>query len=173
MDMLIIKGGARGGGFIIRENVHISRRELQALMLMANGLSNEKIAERLGIKLQSVRNHLHNITKKLRAETQAHALALCIHYGMLRLPVHGVKEKISDYAWCYHCQRTYLHGEFRKVKGETFVVNHVKYDTSYEGCPYEDCDGSADGDAFDWNYFREYYHDYPEIPERGVVYPYV
>lgn len=172
MFITIKKGRATDGGFIIGDNVHITRRELVVLMLMANGIKNEKIAERLKIKLQTVRNYLQNINKKLRAENQAHAVALCIRYGMLELPMKDVGEGSSLYVWCLHCQRTYMRGEFRKVKGETFIVNHVKYDTSYEACPYEDCDGSVLGDAFDWNYFREHYPDYPEIPERGVVYEY-
>lgn len=171
MFIAIKKGKAKDGGFIIMDNVHITRRELMVLMLMANGISNEKIAKRLGIKLQTVRNYLHNITRKLRAENPTHAVALCMHYGMLEMPLQGVGESL--YVWCLHCERTYMRGEYRKVEGETFVVNHVKYDTSYEGCPYEDCNGSALVDAFDWNYFREHYPDYPEIPERGVVYEYV
>ena len=171
MFIAIKKGKAKDGGFIIMDNVHITRRELMVLMLMANGISNEKIAKRLGIKLQTVRNYLHNITRKLRAENPTHAVALCMHYGMLEMPLQDVGESL--YVWCLHCERTYMRGEYRKVEGEIFVVNHVKYDTSYEGCPYEDCNGSALVDAFDWNYFREHYPDYPEIPERGVVYEYV
>ena len=174
MFIEINKGKAKDGGFIIMGNVHITRRELMVLMLMANGISQEKIGSRLRIKLQTVRNHLQNITKKLRAENQTHAVALCINYGMLKLPLREItEEEASLYVWCLHCERTYMRGEFRKVKVETFEVNHVKYDTSYEACPYEDCDGSALVDAFDWNYFREHYPDYPEIPERGVVYQYV
>ena len=173
MFITIKKGKDKDGGFVIMDNVHITRRELMVLMLMANGISNEKIAKKLGIKLQTVRNYLHNITKKLRAENPTHAVALCMHYGMLEMPIHTVGEEESVYVWCLHCQRTYMRGEYRIFKGETFVVNHVKYDTSFEACPYEDCNGSVLTDAFDWNYFREHYPDYPEIPERGVVYEYV
>ena len=161
------------GGFTIRDTVHISRRELMVLVLMANGIDNENIAKRFGIKIQSVRNHLQNITKKLGAKNKAHAVALCIRYGMLRIIERPEDAKESDFVWCYHCQRTYMTGEFRYVEGEKFEVNHVKYDLSYEGCPYEDCDGSVWGDAFDWDEFREHYPDYPEIPERGIVYEYV
>ena len=170
MFITIKKGKAKDGGFIIRDNVHITRRELMVLMLRANGINNEKIAKRLGIKLQTVRNYLQNITKKLMADNPTHAVALCMRYGMLELPLGNGGGSL--YVWCFHCQRTYMRGEYRNVKGEKFVVNHVKYDTSYEGCPYEDCNGSALIDSFDWNYFREHYPDYPEIPVRGVVYAY-
>lgn len=174
MFITIKKGKAKDGGFIIRDNVHITHKELRILNLMANGISNEKIAKRLGIKLQTVRNYLHNITKKLRAENSTHAVALCIRYGMMEMPLDDFGIEVpSLYKWCLHCQRTYTRGEYRIFKGETFVVNHVKYDTSFEACPYEDCNGSVLSDAFDWNYFREHYPDYPEIPERGVVYEYV
>lgn len=177
MDIFVKKGDAKDGGFIIRDKVHITSRELMVLMLMANGISNEQIAKRLGIRLQTVRNHLQNMIKKLKAENTAHAVSLCIHYGMLKLgwdeggSVDDEGKEKSLYVWCLHCERTYLHGQFRKVKGEKFVVNHVKYDTSYEGCVYEDCNGSAVLDAWDWNYVRENHEDYPEVPEKDKVYP--
>ena len=171
MFIKLKKGKAKDGGFVIKDNIHITRRELMVLMLMANGISNERISKRLGIKLQTVRNYLQNITRKLRAENQTHAVSLCIHYGMLEMPLDMVEdEEESLYVWCLHCGRTYLRGEFRKVKGEKFVVNHVKYDTSYEACPYEDCDGSALIDTFNWNYMRERMPELPEKPTKGVVY---
>lgn len=177
MNIYIKKGDAKDGGFLIRGNVHVTRRELMVLMLMANGISNVEIAKRFGIKLQTVRYHLRNIVKKLRAGNLANAVAMCIHFGMLRIAwyedrsVDDEGREKSLYVWCLHCERTYLRGQFRKVKGEKFVVKNVEYDTSYDGCLYEDCNGSAVIDVFDWNKIRSEHPAYPEIPEKGKVYP--
>ena len=51
----------------------LSERELEVLHLMADGLSNQQIADRLIISLSTAKNHVHNIIEKLgvRARTQA------------------------------------------------------------------------------------------------------
>lgn len=68
------------------------------------------------------------------------------------------EEKRSDYLWCLHCERTYKRGEFRLVNG-------------LQMCPYEGCDGDTVLDAWDWAKVREMHPEYPEVPERGKVYP--
>jgi len=68
------------------------------------------------------------------------------------------EEKLSDYLWCLHCERTYKRGEFRLVNG-------------LQMCPYEGCDGDTVLDAWDWAKVREMHPEYPEVPERGKVYP--
>jgi len=101
MFIRIKKGKAKDGGFVIRDNVHITRKELMVLMLVSNGISHQKIATRLGIKLQSVRNYLQDITRKLRAENQSHAVALCLRYGMMEMPLDTVDKEDSLYVWCF------------------------------------------------------------------------
>jgi LuxR family maltose regulon positive regulatory protein len=60
----------------------LSERELEVLRLMAEGLSNQQIAERLFISLSTAKNHIHNIIDKLevkgrtQAVTQARELEL-------------------------------------------------------------------------------------------------
>jgi LuxR family maltose regulon positive regulatory protein len=55
----------------------LSERELEVLQLMAEGLSNQQIADRLIISLSTTKNHVHNILEKLnvRGRTQAVAQA--------------------------------------------------------------------------------------------------
>ena len=53
----------------------LSERELEILMLMAAGLSNQQIADRLIISLSTVKNHVHNIIDKLEAKGRTQAVA--------------------------------------------------------------------------------------------------
>lgn len=68
----------------------------------------------------------------------------------------------SGYLWCLHCERTYPDGEYREVSNRGQV---------YQMCPYDDCDGDAVIDAWDWTRIREAHPEYPKIPESGVLYP--
>jgi DNA-binding NarL/FixJ family response regulator len=52
---------------------HLSARELQVLGLMAEGRSNQEIAEALVISLSTVRNHISSILMKLQVENRVQA----------------------------------------------------------------------------------------------------
>lgn len=69
--------------------------------------------------------------------------------------------ELGDWVWCLHCERCYQVGEFRLE--EDF----------YQMCPYEGCDGSTVLDGWPWEHVRVGcdHLEYPEEPERGVVYP--
>ena len=51
----------------------LSYREWQVLALLANGLSNKEIAQRLAIAVHTVEKHLHNIYPKLAVKNRASA----------------------------------------------------------------------------------------------------
>jgi len=53
----------------------ISERELEVLRLMAEGLSNQQIADRLFISLSTAKNHVHNILEKLNVQGRTQAIA--------------------------------------------------------------------------------------------------
>jgi two-component system nitrate/nitrite response regulator NarL len=53
----------------------LTTRETQILDLLAEGLSNKEIAQRLSIQLQTVKNHVHNILVKLGVSRRAEAAA--------------------------------------------------------------------------------------------------
>ncbi len=76
---------------------------------------------------------------------------------------------MSDYVWCLHCERCYKIGEHRVVEAPRLA--QVMGITEFELCYYEDCDGSADIDAWSWERIRESHPKYPEIPVEGEVYP--
>ncbi len=173
MAVKIRKGNAEDGGFILVEKIHITKRELQVLELMANGFENEEAAKKLNVNVQTLRNHQYNIMKKLGAKTRTRAVTIAIQRGMLetdREQTFGKRPK-GKYMWCLHCERTYEYGKFRVVKVKPFTVDHVKYEPEYQMCPYEDCDGDTVLDGWDWEDVRQHHPEYPKIPKAGKVYP--
>ena len=52
----------------------LSAQELEILRLFAAGTSSPRVAKRLGISPQTVRNHLHHINKKLRTHNRLEAV---------------------------------------------------------------------------------------------------
>jgi two-component system, NarL family, nitrate/nitrite response regulator NarL len=53
----------------------LTTREVEVLELLAEGLSNKQIAQRLSIQLQTVKNHVHNVLVKLGVKRRAEAAA--------------------------------------------------------------------------------------------------
>lgn len=53
----------------------LTRREDQVLALLDMGLSNQEIADRLGIGVRTVKNHVHNILEKAGARRRGEAVA--------------------------------------------------------------------------------------------------
>jgi two-component system, NarL family, nitrate/nitrite response regulator NarL len=50
-------------------------RELETMRLVDRGLSNKEIAQRLGIEVATVKNHVHNILEKLQVHRRGEAAA--------------------------------------------------------------------------------------------------
>ena len=63
----------------------LSAREREVLGLLAMGASGAEIAERLFISPATVRTHIGNAMEKLGARTRAHAIALALQRGAIRL----------------------------------------------------------------------------------------
>ena len=55
----------------------LSRREQQLMMLLRDGLTNKEIASELNISEQTVKNHVHNIMRKLGARDRLAAVRRC------------------------------------------------------------------------------------------------
>jgi LuxR family maltose regulon positive regulatory protein len=61
----------------------MSERELEILRLLAVGLSNRAIAERLVISIGTTKSHVHRILKKMGSESRMQAVAKARELGML------------------------------------------------------------------------------------------
>jgi DNA-binding NarL/FixJ family response regulator len=61
----------------------LTARELQVLVLIADGLTNREIAQQLGMAEQSVKNHISNLLSKLRATNRTAAVTAARQNGLL------------------------------------------------------------------------------------------
>lgn len=61
----------------------LTEREREVLTLLAEGLSNAAIAERMSVSVHTVRNHLANLSAKLGAHSKLEALSIAIREGLL------------------------------------------------------------------------------------------
>jgi DNA-binding NarL/FixJ family response regulator len=59
----------------------LTARESQIALLMAEGLQNKHIAERLSIEMQTVKNHVHSILRKLGVDSRTAATRVVLEHG--------------------------------------------------------------------------------------------
>jgi DNA-binding NarL/FixJ family response regulator len=62
-------------------NPGLTRREIEILQLVADGLSNKEIGGRLSITEGTVKNHVHNALEKLQLENRIQAAAYVVRQG--------------------------------------------------------------------------------------------
>lgn len=67
-----------------REAINITDRELEVINLIAEGLTNKEIAQRLFIATQTVKNHVHNILDKLQLQTRLEAVQYAHEKNLLK-----------------------------------------------------------------------------------------
>lgn len=59
----------------------LTRREIEILQLVSDGLSNKEIGNRLSITEGTVKNHVHNALEKLQLENRIQAAAFVVRQG--------------------------------------------------------------------------------------------
>jgi DNA-binding CsgD family transcriptional regulator len=64
----------------------LTRREQEVLRWVASGLQNKEIAQKLGISLATVRNHIHNILDKLGVHSKLEAVSLAFRNSWITEP---------------------------------------------------------------------------------------
>jgi DNA-binding NarL/FixJ family response regulator len=84
-----IQNGAtkRGASSAPSQGPSVTRRELEILQLVAEGLSNKEIGKMLSITEGTVKNHVHNSLEKLHMENRIQAAAYIVRQGLGRRPV--------------------------------------------------------------------------------------
>jgi DNA-binding NarL/FixJ family response regulator len=76
----------------------LSAREVQVLTLVAHGFSSGRIAAELVLSPNTVRVHVRNILGKLRARTRAHAVAIAISLGLIRIDERAIPRHLGGTA---------------------------------------------------------------------------
>jgi DNA-binding NarL/FixJ family response regulator len=71
------------------ESPGLTRREVEILKLVADGLSNKEIGSRLSITEGTVKNHVHNSLEKLHFENRIQAAAYVVRQGLGHRPIDG------------------------------------------------------------------------------------
>jgi two-component system, NarL family, response regulator LiaR len=66
-----------------RESPTLSPRETEVLRLVADGFSNQKIAEKLGLGLETVKTHMRHIMEKLTVSDRTEAAVKAMKQGLV------------------------------------------------------------------------------------------
>ena len=61
----------------------LTQREREILQLLADGMSNAEVAQRLFISQETVKSHVRHILAKLEAETRTQAVAIALREAMI------------------------------------------------------------------------------------------
>jgi DNA-binding CsgD family transcriptional regulator len=167
-------GNAPDGSYIIPENIHLSRREISALVLVADGIDNKTAGKMLRISENTFRNHISNVMRKLSATSRTHALVLAIQNGIIEVTekrtLQRMEGSMDSQRLCVFCERVFDANDIIEVEGEQITINHVKVKLQTEYlCPYEDCGGWA-LISIPWEYAKQEYPDYPTIPKGDEIY---
>jgi len=64
--------------------LHLSDREIDVLQLVADGLTNRWIGERLSLSMLTVKSHLARIGRKLGTGDRAQMIAMAMRAGVIR-----------------------------------------------------------------------------------------
>ncbi|MES2351462.1 MAG: LuxR C-terminal-related transcriptional regulator, partial [Pseudomonadota bacterium] len=59
----------------------LSKRELEVLRYVADGNSNRRVADRLGLSEDTIKAHMKTLLHKLDARDRTHAVTIAMHRG--------------------------------------------------------------------------------------------
>jgi DNA-binding NarL/FixJ family response regulator len=86
VEMLRLAGESREEEREARASIEqLTRREMQVLEALAEGLTNREIAERLHMSVDTERTHMMNILNKLGVHSRLQALLFAARYGIIDL----------------------------------------------------------------------------------------
>ena len=69
----------------VKESASLSEREIEILELVATGLTNHDIAEKLEISKRTVDNHISNILTKTKTDNRVELVRWALHWGKICL----------------------------------------------------------------------------------------
>jgi len=80
----VIEQAIRVGNAHLIESVRMSKREREVIELIAGGLGNKEIAQRLHIATHTVKSHVHNILEKLALHSRLEIAAYAYTKGTFK-----------------------------------------------------------------------------------------
>jgi DNA-binding NarL/FixJ family response regulator/signal transduction histidine kinase/PAS domain-containing protein len=87
VDLLRLAGNQKEEDREARQAVaRLTRREIEVLWVLAEGLDGKEIAERLGISGKTERNHMASISEKLGVHSRLQALVFALKHGVVDPP---------------------------------------------------------------------------------------
>lgn len=63
----------------------VSKREMDVLLLVKDGLRNPEIAEQLGLSTKTVENHVRSILQKLGAKNRTEAVVIALKNSIIEI----------------------------------------------------------------------------------------
>lgn len=79
----------------MNQNQTLTPREVETLGLLAEGLTNRSIAERLGISAHTAKFHVNGVLRKLGADNRLQATVRAVQRGLLALPSPDVLADVN------------------------------------------------------------------------------
>jgi|GEM_PF-2376868 len=70
----------------------LTRRQMEILNLMAQGLSNGEIAEVFSLDERTIKNHITSIFRKMEANNRTHAVVLALRHNLIEPDILGAQE---------------------------------------------------------------------------------
>lgn len=74
----------------LSDSIIITRREREVILLIAEGLSNRQIAERLNLSIATVKSHVRSILEKLTLHTRVHIAQYAFNHPGFGAPVDAI-----------------------------------------------------------------------------------
>jgi len=79
----------------VSAGIYLTGREMEILKEVCKGLSNQEVADKLGISRRTVDFHLLNVYDKLNVSSRMQALRQAVRLGLFSLEPETVPEKES------------------------------------------------------------------------------
>ncbi len=67
------------------DRARLSKREMEVLLHVKNGLRNPEIAENLSLSTKTVENHVRSILQKLDAKNRTEAVVIALRLGIIEI----------------------------------------------------------------------------------------
>jgi len=117
--------------------MNISHRELEVFVLMIEGHNNKEIGALLGIQYQSVKNHLHTLNKKLKANNNPQAMVILLSMNVLGLLRKWENTEITQSEYVQNLRETLENPNSSLSKSsknftKKFMVEHGLYGELYK-----------------------------------------